>query len=474
MANLFSNLQQKYEQVFDRQLKIAVTGLSRSGKTAFITSFINQLLTLDGNKSSLPFFRAAAKGWIKGATIVPQTDLTLPTFPYQQNLKALQGENPTWPQATTDISVIRLALKYELPKSLWRKMSEVNFSNQQTLYIDIIDYPGEWLLDLPLLKLDYAHWSTSGHFLAHPLRTELAQAWLQALESFDPLAPADHEQIATIAQEYTKFLFACKEKGLEFIQPGRFVLPGSYTNAPVLQFFPLVNVTEQTWEQLLNHAKKHHESGIAILIQRYKTYVQTFVENFYQQHFARFDRQVILVDCLTPLNHSAIAFQETQQALEQIFQHFQYGKRNLWHRLFAPQIDKLVFAATKVDHITSDQVANLKSLLQQLAQNNNRQANYYNIDTAFIPIASIRATRQVVLTQEGQTYQALQGRLKQNYESKYLYPGSVPAHLPEASFWQQHTFAFDDFAPLPLTPHGKIESIGMDQVFEVLLGDKLK
>jgi len=27
------------------------------------------------------------------------------------------------------------------------------------LYLDIIDYPGEWLLDLPLLNKSYAQWS---------------------------------------------------------------------------------------------------------------------------------------------------------------------------------------------------------------------------------------------------------------------------------------------------------------------------
>jgi uncharacterized protein len=28
-----------------------------------------------------------------------------------------------------------------------------------TLNLDIVDYPGEWLLDLPLLSLSFAEWS---------------------------------------------------------------------------------------------------------------------------------------------------------------------------------------------------------------------------------------------------------------------------------------------------------------------------
>ncbi|RIY33539.1 hypothetical protein CKF54_02720 [Psittacicella hinzii] len=474
MASLFHHLQDKYEQVFDQQLRIAVTGLSRSGKTAFITSFINQLLTLDGDKSQLPFFTPAAKGWIKGVAIVPQKDLTVPTFPYLENINSLKGQTPVWPKATTDISTIRLAIKYQLPRSLWDRVKDINFKDIETLYVDIVDYPGEWLLDLPLLNLSYDAWSSSSYFVASEQRKTLAQDWLQALANFDPKAKADEEQIRQITKEFTNFLHACKAQGLEYIQPGRFVLPGSYQNAPILQFFPLVNYTAEQWQELNKFARNNPESAIAVLQKRYQTYVQTFVKDFYKEHFERFDRQIILIDCLTPLNHSAQAFNETQLALEQIFQNFQYGSRNLWNRLFSPQIDKLVFAASKTDHVTSDQVANLTSLLKQLTQNNNRQASYQNITTDFVPVASIRATQQLEVEKDGKVYKVLQGKSKENNELKYIYPGSVPPYLPEASFWQNHTFAFEEFAPLPISPQGKISSLGMDRVFEILLGDKFK
>ncbi|XPE25465.1 YcjX family protein [Shigella sonnei] len=34
----------------------------------------------------------------------------------------------------------------------------------------------------------------------------------------------------------------CKQQGLHFIQPGRFVLPGDMAGAPALQFFPWPDV----------------------------------------------------------------------------------------------------------------------------------------------------------------------------------------------------------------------------------------
>lgn len=55
-------------------------------------------------------------------------------------------------------------------------------------------------------------------------------------------------------------------------------------------------------------------------------------------------------------------------ALTQLMQSFHYGQRTLFRRLFSPVIDKLLFAATKADHVTVDQHANMVSLLQQLVQ----------------------------------------------------------------------------------------------------------
>jgi predicted YcjX-like family ATPase len=50
-------------------------------------------------------------------------------------------------------------------------------------------------------------------------------------------------------------------------------------------------------------------------------------------------------------------------ALTQLMQSFHYGQRTLFRRLFSPVIDKLLFAATKADHVTVDQHANMVSLL---------------------------------------------------------------------------------------------------------------
>ncbi|QEP91416.1 hypothetical protein FZ929_05575 [Klebsiella pneumoniae] len=98
------------------------------------------------------------------------------------------------------------------------------------------------------------------------------------------------------------------------------------------------------------------------------TIAKGVVKGFYKEHFLRFDRQIVLVDCLQPLNSGPQAFNDMRPALTQLMQSFHYGQRTLFRRLFSPVIDKLLFAATKADHVTIDQHSNMVSLLQQLIQ----------------------------------------------------------------------------------------------------------
>ena len=56
----------------------------------------------------------------------------------------------------------------------------------QHLTLEIIDYPGEWLLDLPLLEESFAQFSQDALALAEqPLRRAAAAAWLAGLAGFD-------------------------------------------------------------------------------------------------------------------------------------------------------------------------------------------------------------------------------------------------------------------------------------------------
>ena len=72
-------------------------------------------------------------------------------------------------------------------------------------------------------------------------------------------------------------------------------------------------MSEEQWQKLKREAKSN--SYFAVLNKRYDYYRNKVVKGFYENYFSTFDRQVILADCLTPLNHSQQAFIDMQTGL---------------------------------------------------------------------------------------------------------------------------------------------------------------
>ena len=131
------------EHLFNPTVRLGVTGLSRAGKTVFITALIHGL-TRGGR---FPVFEPFATGRIARARLEPQPDDAVPRFDYENHVRTLI-EQRSWPTSTVDISELRLVIDYQQRNGADR-----------TLTLDIVDYPGEWLLDLPLLNKTYRQWS---------------------------------------------------------------------------------------------------------------------------------------------------------------------------------------------------------------------------------------------------------------------------------------------------------------------------
>ena len=452
----------------DSHLRLAVTGLSRAGKTAFITSLVNQLL-YTSTHDNLPLFIPARDKKLIGAKRVPQTNMMVPRFAYDEALHSLHSVPPDWPEPTRDVSEIRLAIRYRPQKGARRLLAK-----SATLYLDIIDYPGEWLLDLPLLEMDYCEWSQSQFDSLKGVRKELAEKWLAKLDSFDPLAEANEKKLAEISRQYTSYLHECKRAGLHWVQPGRFVLPGELDGAPVLQFFPFINnfpFINKERETALQKADKHSMYGM--LKARYDEYQQKVVNAFYKQYFSTFDRQIVLVDCLQPLNAGHESFNDMKSALEQIMKSFRYGRSSLLKRLFSPRIDKVLFAATKADHITPEQHNALVSLLQQMVHPAWQNVAFEGIDMNCISMASIQATTTGFVTSGDATVPAIQGETLQG-DAITLFPGDVPKKLPGESFWKENGFEFISFRPKETESDSPLPHLRMDKALQYLIGDKLK
>lgn len=295
-------------------------------------------------------------------------------------------------------------------------------------------------------------------------RKQLAQPWLDKLANLALMGELDENALAETSAAYTQFLHNCKEQGLHWVQPGRFVLPGDLDGAPVLQFFPC---------QFDSQSKIAKDSNLAMLKARYHEYQQKVVKAFYKHHFATFDRQIVLVDCLQPLNAGYESFHDMRYALEQIMQSFRYGRSNILKRLLAPRIDKILFAATKADHVTPEQHTNLVSLLQQMVHPAWQTASYENIEMSCISMASIQATQAGFINKGDQSYSAIQG-VTMAGETMTVFPGEVPKKLPAKEYWHTQGFEFTAFRPKHSSIDDPLPHIRMDKALETLIGDKLK
>lgn len=441
----------------DSHVRVAVTGLSRAGKTAFISSLVNQLLHTSTH-DNLPLLVAARDNRLIGAKREPQSNMMVPRFAYDEAMDSLFSEPAQWPKPTRDVSEIRLALKYK-PNKGAKKL----FKSSATLHIDIIDYPGEWLLDLPLLELDFFQWSQTQFAAMKGVRGDLAGDWLSHAKQLDLNTEVDEKQLGHLSELYTQYLYQCKEAGLHWVQPGRFVLPGELEGAPVLQFFPC---------QFDVNQKVVKGSNLAMLKARYEEYQQKVVKAFYKHHFSTFDRQIVLVDCLQPLNAGYESFHDMRDALEQIMHSFRYGRSNVLKRLFSPRIDKVLFAATKADHVTPEQHPNLVSLLQQMVHPAWQNASYENIEMSCMTMASIQATKTGFIGQGEQAFPAIQGTTLAG-EPMTVFPGEVPKRLPNQHYWLKQGFEFTAFRPQSAKLDDPQPHIRMDKALEFLIGDKL-
>src|SRR6185295_12996410 len=266
--------------LFNPTVRLGVTGLSRAGKTVFITALIHGL-TRGGR---FPVFEAYDTGRIARAHLEPQPDDAVPRFDYENHVRTLVADR-RWPNSTTDISELRLVIDYQRHNGADR-----------TLTLDIVDYPGEWLLDLPLLTKSYQQWSAESLALSRQQpRARLAAQWHAHLATLKPEAPQDEQATLTSAKLFTDYLRACRDErfAMSLLPPGRFLMPGNLAHSPALTFAPLDVPVDGTAAE---------GSLWAMMVRRYEAYKDVVVRPFFRDHFSRLDRQVVLVDALAAFN----------------------------------------------------------------------------------------------------------------------------------------------------------------------------
>jgi predicted YcjX-like family ATPase len=466
------------ENLFNPTVRLGVTGLSRAGKTVFITGLVHGLI----RGGRFPVFEAFCSGRIARAHLSPQPDDGVPRFAYEGHLRALVEER-RWPSSTVDISELRLVIDYQRPNGADR-----------TLTLDIVDYPGEWLLDLPLLNKSYGQWARESLELSRGApRAHLAAAWHAQLATLSAEGPADEQATLEAARLFTEYLRACRDErfAMSLLPPGRFLMPGSLAGSPALTFAPL-DVPED--------GTAPDGSLWAMMVRRYDAYKDIVVRPFFRDHFARLDRQIVLVDALAAFNAGPAALRDLEAALSGILDCFNVGRSTILSTLFRPRIDRILFAATKADHLHHTSHDRLEAVLRRAVDRAATRAESTGAAIDVVALAAVRATREALVARGRDKLPSLLGtpaagestggEIFDGNTEVATFPGDLPADaetlfngadafqgLSSASAGQTD-FRFLRFRPPLLEPDAggapSLPHIRLDRALQFLIGDRLQ
>ncbi len=456
-------------------LRLGVTGLARSGKTVLITALIRNLVS--GGR--LPFFAAMAEGRIARTYLEPQPDDQVARFAYEEHLADLSCDPPQWPESTRAVSQLRLTVEFSSANLLWRALGSGR------LHIDIVDYPGEWLLDLPLIDLDFGQWSARAVADAQARHhLPAARSWLTYLGALDAAGPPDEARAIEGAKLFTLYLQEARSGGRMppvMPGPGRFLLPGDLAGSPLLTFFPLPPPAAGGYPRT---------SLGAMLARRYQSYKAHVVQPFFRDHFARLDRQIVLVDALSAINAGPQALGELERTLAAVLACFKPGSNTWLSGILRRRIDRILFAATKADHVHHTSHDRLEAALRWLTDQAIARAEYAGAEVKVTALAAVRATREAERVSGRERLpciigvplpgERLGGKVFDGKTEAAVFPGDLPADpttlLDRTDGEMVHFPRFRPPRLMPDTAAGEpdvLPHIRLDRAIEFLIGDKL-
>lgn len=464
--------------LFSPSLRLGVTGLSRAGKTVFISALVHNLI----HGGRLPLFEAQKSGRIARAFLEEQPDDAVPRFQYEDHVAALVNDR-LWPASTRAISELRLTIEYE-SASGWNRLFSAG-----RLSVDIVDYPGEWLLDLPLLGKSFADFSREAVELATlPVRSDLSQAWRELASTINPDADADEMIARRLAESFAAYLKACKldERALSTLPPGRFLMPGDLEGSPALTFAPLMTLAQ---------GRPRSGSLHAMMERRYEAYKAHVVKPFFREHITRLDRQIVLIDAMQALNAGPAAMADLERAVTEILSCFRPGRGNFLTDFFSRRIDRILVAATKADHLHHESHDRLQAIVRRLTDRAVARANFSGAAVDVVAMAAVRSTREGTVKQGRETLPVIIGTpLKgetingETFDGKAetaIFPGDLPEKVdavfdssgssPDSA---EPAIRFVRFRPpkLERTAEGvtlSLPHIRLDRALQFLIGDHL-
>lgn len=219
------------------------------------------------------------------------------------------------------------------------------------------------------------------------------------------------------------------------------------------------------------------------------------VKPFFRDHFARLDRQIILIDAMQAMNAGPEAVEDLERALVDILSCFRPGRSNILSSILSRRIDRVLIGATKADHLHHESHDRLEAIVTRLVERATKKAGYANTEVEVLAMAAIRATR------EGSTRQGreklpliigtpmkgekIEGETFDGRQQTGIFPGDLPtnadAFFDELKKQRKTAYPplnFVRFRPptLEKTAEGvtlSLPHIRLDRAFEFLFGDWL-
>jgi predicted YcjX-like family ATPase len=277
----------------------------------------------------------------------------------------------------------------------------------------------------------------------------------------------------SLATAFTDYLHKARAAGWSDCAPGRFLLPGDLAGSPVLTFAPLPKPAQTPRTCLWREMER-----------RFDAYKSRVVQPFFRAHFAKLDRQVVLADVLGAIHQGPQAVEDLRRTMAEVLAAFRPGTNGwLTSILGGRRVEKILFAATKADHLHHLQHPALTAITEALLRDAKARADFAGAETAALSLASLRCTVEEMLDQNGTQLPAVRGRLLSSGKQALMYPGELPTDPARilapardgAARWLDADYALMAFAPARShqAPGMGPPHIRLDRAAEFLIGDQL-
>jgi predicted YcjX-like family ATPase len=239
----------------------------------------------------------------------------------------------------------------------------------------------------------------------------------------------------------------------------------------------------------------------ALLQERFETYKRDMRANFFDSHFASFNRQVMLVDVLSALYGGRAAFEDTARAIAELGAALRYGANTAARGVAAGmirgmgqvlpgafgrttdaaarslatrRIERVTFVATKADHVPAIQRDNLRNLVRALAHAKGNDP-VAGAPVTYQTAAAIRSTQEGTSRIGDRPVRVVMGVKLGEATVRPFYVGDVPSAIPPESFWAERYLDIPPFRPPPIDATGLtgIPHLDLDLVLDDVMGDLL-